>query len=185
MFPVFWSSTFWVEPCKRLGYVSLPFCLYKGLAWGEHGRKLLRRHPGGNHVWQELFSIFHFADSWVSKASYPVPILSISSRSIDINMNWRTAHRIPFIIIGQLASILYFFFKKILLECSWLSGCVTFRCTAKWMLCYFQVYCKVNQLYIYIYPFDFRFLSHIGYYRIFSRVPCAIQQVPISYLFYI
>ena len=30
------------------------------------------------------------------------------------------------------------------------------------------------QFYIYIYPFFFRFFSHIGYYRILSRVPCAI-----------
>ena len=31
----------------------------------------------------------------------------------------------------------------------------------------------------------FIFFSHIGHYRVLSRVPCAIQQVPISYLFYI
>ena len=31
----------------------------------------------------------------------------------------------------------------------------------------------------------FRFFSHIGHYRVLSRVPCAIQQVLISYLFYI
>ena len=30
-----------------------------------------------------------------------------------------------------------------------------------------------------------RFFSHIGHYRVLSRVPCAIQQVLISYLFYI
>ena len=55
------------------------------------------------------------------------------------------------------------------------------------MLCQFQVYSKVNQLYIYRYPvFLFlRFFSHIGHYRVLSRVPCAIQQVLISYLLYI
>ena len=53
------------------------------------------------------------------------------------------------------------------------------------MLCQFQVYSKVTQLYIYIYPFFFRYFSHIGYYRILSRVPCAIQQVLVDYLFYI
>jgi len=37
----------------------------------------------------------------------------------------------------------------------------------------FQVYNKVNQLYIY--PLFFRFFSHIGHYRVLSRVPCAIQ----------
>ena len=52
------------------------------------------------------------------------------------------------------------------------------------MLCQFQVYSKVNQLYIYIYPL-YQILSHIGHYRVLSRVPCAIQQVLMSYLFYI
>ena len=33
--------------------------------------------------------------------------------------------------------------------------------------------------------FFFRLFSHIGHYRVLSRVPCAIQQVLISYLFYI
>ena len=33
-----------------------------------------------------------------------------------------------------------------------------------------QVYSKVNQLYIYLYPF----FSHIVYYRILSRPPCAL-----------
>ena len=36
------------------------------------------------------------------------------------------------------------------------------------MLCQFQVYNKLIQLYIY--SFFFRFFSHIGYYRILSRV---------------
>ena len=31
----------------------------------------------------------------------------------------------------------------------------------------------------------FIFFPHIGYYRVLSRVPCAIQYVLISYLFYI
>ena len=31
----------------------------------------------------------------------------------------------------------------------------------------------------------FRFFSFIGYYKILSRVPCAIQQVLLGYLFYI
>ena len=29
--------------------------------------------------------------------------------------------------------------------------------------------------YIYIYPLFFRFFSHIGHYRVLSRIPCAIQ----------
>ena len=51
------------------------------------------------------------------------------------------------------------------------------------MLSQFLLYSQVNQLYIYL--LFFRFLSHIGYYKVLSRVPCAIQQVLISYLFYI
>ena len=52
------------------------------------------------------------------------------------------------------------------------------------MVCQFQVYSKVIQLYIHIYLFFFRFFSHIGYYRVLNRVPCAIQQVLVDYLFY-
>ena len=44
---------------------------------------------------------------------------------------------------------------------------------------------KLIQLYIYIYSFFFRFFPHIGYGRILSRVPCAVYQVLVSYLFYI
>ena len=52
------------------------------------------------------------------------------------------------------------------------------------MLCQFLLYSEVNQLYVYIYPLLFGFPSHLGHHRAFSRVPCAIQQVIISYLFY-
>ena len=45
---------------------------------------------------------------------------------------------------------------------------------------------KVIRLYIHKDHFFFvRFFSHIGYYRGLSRVPCAIQQVLTSNLFYI
>ena len=47
----------------------------------------------------------------------------------------------------------------------------------------FQVYSKVIQLYIYMCLFFFYFFSHLGYYSIVSRVPCAIQEVLVSYLF--
>ena len=50
------------------------------------------------------------------------------------------------------------------------------------MLCQFQVYSKVTQLYIYIL---FQIFSIIGYYKILSIVPCAIQQAPDVYLCYI
>ena len=40
------------------------------------------------------------------------------------------------------------------------------------MLFQFQVYSSDIQ---YMYSFFFRFFSHIGYYRVFSGVPCAAQ----------
>ena len=51
------------------------------------------------------------------------------------------------------------------------------------LLCQFLSYGRVNQLYIY--PLIFRFPSHLGPRRVLSRVPCAAEQVLISYLFYI
>ena len=49
------------------------------------------------------------------------------------------------------------------------------------MLCYFLLYSKVNQLYVYIYPLFFRFPSHLVHHRSLNRVPCAEQYVLISY----
>ena len=43
------------------------------------------------------------------------------------------------------------------------------------MLCWFLLYSKVNQLYIYKYPLFFGFPSYLGHRRVMSRVPCAIQ----------
>ena len=64
-------------------------------------------------------------------------------------------------------------FLKVLLEHS----CFT-------MLYQFLPNNKVNQLYIYLYPLVFRFLSLLGRHTILSRVPYAIHQVLISYPFY-
>ena len=52
--------------------------------------------------------------------------------------------------------------KKIFILYWDLQCCISFRCTAKWFI------------YTYIYIFFFRFFSHLGYYRILSRVACAI-----------
>ena len=35
----------------------------------------------------------------------------------------------------------------------------------------------------YIYIFFFSFFSHMGHYRVLSRVPCAIQYVLVNYQF--
>ena len=51
------------------------------------------------------------------------------------------------------------------------------------MLWYFQVYSKVIQVYIYMYLFFFKFFSHLGYYRVLTRVPCVIRYVLFGYLF--
>ena len=66
-----------------------------------------------------------------------------------------------------------FFIKNFLLEYI----CFT-------ILCQFILYSKVNQLYVYICPLFFGFPSHLGHQRALSRVPCVVQQVLISYLFY-
>ena len=42
----------------------------------------------------------------------------------------------------------------------------------------------MNQPYIYMYPLPFGFPSHLGYHRASRIVPCTIQYVPISCLFY-
>ena len=39
-------------------------------------------------------------------------------------------------------------------------------------------------LYMYIHPFFFGLSSHLGHHKALSKVTCAIQQVPISYLFH-
>ena len=42
---------------------------------------------------------------------------------------------------------------------------------------------QLNDSVICIYIFFFRFFSHMGYHRILSSVPCAIQEVPVDDLF--
>ena len=50
------------------------------------------------------------------------------------------------------------------------------------MLCYFLLYSKVIQLYIY--AFFFIFFSIMVYHRILNIVPCALQQDLVVYLSY-
>ena len=52
------------------------------------------------------------------------------------------------------------------------------------MLYQFLLYCKNNQPYIDMYPLLFELSSYSGHHRALSRVPGAIQQVIINYLFY-
>ena len=65
----------------------------------------------------------------------------------------------------------FLFFKKISL---------TYSCFT--MLYYFLLCSKVSQPHVYICSLFLGFPSNLGHYRALSRVPCAIQQVLISYL---
>ena len=71
-----------------------------------------------------------------------------------------------------LITIIYFKFFYFILEHSGLT-----------MLCQFQMCSRVIRLYIFTYLFFFKFFPHLDYYR--SRVPCAIQQVLVSYVLHI
>ena len=70
-------------------------------------------------------------------------------------------------------SLFYLFIT--LLEYSWRIMLCSFRCAAE----------SVSYTYIYSLSFFLRFFSLLGHRRVLSRAPCAIQQVLISYLFYI
>ena len=53
------------------------------------------------------------------------------------------------------------------------------------MLCLLQVYSQVNQLYIYIYSFFFRFFSQIVHYRVLSNFPVLVSRflLPINFVY--
>ena len=53
------------------------------------------------------------------------------------------------------------------------------------IMCQLLLYSKVNQLYIYVYPLHFGLPSSLGHHRTVNRVPCAIQSILSSYLFYV
>ena len=47
----------------------------------------------------------------------------------------------------------------------------------------FQVDSMVAQLYLSMYLFSFKFFSHLGYYRVLSRVHCVIYYILVGYIF--
>ena len=66
-------------------------------------------------------------------------------------------------------------------ELSWTENivklqCISLRCRAKRFCC--------TYVWIKIYIFFFTFSSITGYYNVLNRVPCAILQIPVIYLFY-
>jgi len=70
----------------------------------------------------------------------------------------------------------FFFFLPFLyvsVEYSWFTVCVSFRCTAAWS----------SYTYTHLHSFC-RLFSHIGYHRILSRVPCAVQWVLVLYFIF-
>ena len=50
--------------------------------------------------------------------------------------------------------------------------------------CYFLLYGKVNQPYVYAYIPSFLISFPFRSHRTLSRIPCAVYSVPITYLFY-
>ena len=62
---------------------------------------------------------------------------------------------------GSISKVFIFSF---VLEHSWLT-----------ILCWFHMYSKVIQLYIYMYLFFFKSISYLGYYRILNSVLCTTQ----------
>ena len=62
--------------------------------------------------------------------------------------------------------------------------CFLFKYSCFTPLCQFLLDSKVNQLHVYIYPLFSGVLSHLGHYKVPSKVVCATQKALISYLFY-
>ena len=53
------------------------------------------------------------------------------------------------------------------------------------MLCWFLLYSKVHQLYVYLYALLIEFPSHLGHHKVLNKVLWDIQQVHIRYALYI
>ena len=70
----------------------------------------------------------------------------------------------PLVKVLELRCLYFFVLKKLFIRVQSIYSAVLV-----------SVYSKMNQIYIYIYPLYFRFFSQIGYYRVLSGVPCAIQ----------
>ena len=81
--------------------------------------------------------------------------------------NITSNHLQPKYAILVLSFFRNFYWRIVDLQC-----CVSFRCTAQW----------IRYTYTYTYSFLSCF-SHIGLYRVLSRVPCAIEYILNSYLF--
>ena len=78
----------------------------------------------------------------------------------------------------------FFFFGYSLCSFSFLKNYFLLAYSCFTMLCWFILYNKMNQPYVYVYPLPFGLPPHSGHHRALSGVPCAIPYVLISYLFY-
>ena len=77
-----------------------------------------------------------------------------------------SAYQISFIGYSKFLKLFFFFFLEY--------SCFT-------MLCCFLQDGKVNQPFVYLYPLLFGFLCRLGHHRALYGVPCAMQQVLVSY----
>ena len=90
--------------------------------------------------------------------------------SLNIHFCTWSVKKMPCLPPPPPAFFLFLFFSFFL-------SIVTLHC------CQFLLYSKVKQPYVYLYHFFFGFLSHLGYQKPSSKVPGAIQEVLISYLY--
>ena len=107
--------------------------------------------PGGNS-WRtaSLHACIHLFSKHILRI-HSVP--GTVSKTVSHHHQWATY------MVRENLNFFYF-----ILEYSWYA-----------ILFSFQVSSKVIQIYIYTYLFVFKFFSHLRYYGVLSRFPCAIQ----------
>ena len=150
-------------------------------AWGLQSRGLLSFghdwrlgwHVGNVSIFLSLciclLWTFHISGITICSFFFLVLLSIIVSGFIHL-VAWITT---SFLFTGEIIlhclGIPHFFFYCITVALHW---CISFCSSAKW----------ISHFYTYITCFVFS--SHLGHHRAPSRVPWAIQQVLISYLFY-
>ena len=67
--------------------------------------------------------------------------------------------------------------SEVLFLCIFLSKFFFFMLAYGWLTLLHWFPGRVIQLYIYMYPFFFKFFSHLGYYSILNKFPCIVQYV--------
>ena len=178
-----WATQVWSLGCNPLQYSCLENPTDSG-AWRAtvHGvaqsqtrlRQLGTAHFDYNHYYRGTFMRCIWK-SYSQACSHPPP-----HPPVAISVLWI----LPLFV--QTQKIKYFYFPPFLTKddsCCYSAFVFAFNEILKkkfllvysWFIMLFQVYRKVTQLYMYIYPVC-KFFSHI--LRVVSRAPCAIQWVP-------